>query len=98
MVDNRLYRVINHACRACGGRILKSDPDAGGNVGYRCADCGIGASGHLSNKHGQAALCFCGARMPGSSGFILRCGVNQTQGLDMPEEVVAIGVESGPAS
>lgn len=76
--------------------MLKSDPDADGVVWYRCADCGVSAHAAAADRTAHRALCFCGARMPDGSGFALRCHVNESKSLQMPEEVVAVGVETQP--
>lgn len=54
------WRLIDHACRLCGGRILTSEDGAT----HRCADCG--AAGDTLE-----AVCCCG--LPGVGPARLRC-------------------------
>jgi hypothetical protein len=53
------WKLVNHLCRKCGGRILRSVTGAGmtpgGNPIFRCADCG--ASNYAM---GPEVLCWCG--------------------------------------
>jgi len=53
------WKLEDHVCRSCGGRILKSVSGAGmtpgGNPIYRCADCGRGGS-----FFGENEICWCG--------------------------------------
>mgnify|MGYP001579254699 CR=1 FL=1 len=53
-----IYKITDHICRECDGRILEqinSGPAGGGNPVYRCADCGKASSGLLPD-----VLCWCG--------------------------------------
>lgn len=59
MSRERTWYLIDHLCRACGGRILQcatgQGPTGGGNPIYKCADCGVSTS-----ARGPSALCWCG--------------------------------------
>ena len=92
MQDKRLYRVINHVCRLCGGRLLKSDPDREGSLRVRCADCGCFADGKVVNHHIHEQLCMCGAKFPAGAKYALKCGINQLKSIEMPEECVVLPV------
>jgi len=87
--DSRLYRVINHVCRVCGGRLLKSDPNSTGGVRVRCADCGCREDGNKTNKRLHEKVCACGARLTSFGNVGLKCGVNARMSIEMPEEIVA---------
>jgi len=66
-----LFRLTEHICRSCGGRILlqtNSGPTGGGNPVYQCADCGARIS-----AMGPEPLCWCGAEMRGGASMNLMC-------------------------
>ena len=56
---HRTWRLEDHLCKACGGRILRcvtgGGMTGGGNPIYKCGDCGIATS-----AMGPEALCWCG--------------------------------------
>ena len=58
-MSERTWKLENHLCRACGGRILRcvtgTGPSPGGNPLFKCADCGITAYGMTASE-----LCWCG--------------------------------------
>lgn len=53
------WSLIDHLCKGCGGRMLRSASGAGatpgGNPIYRCADCGASTA-----SMGPESLCWCG--------------------------------------
>ena len=55
----KLYRLEDHLCRHCGGRVLRcvsgSGVTPGGNPVFMCADCGKSSCGL-----GPGGLCWCG--------------------------------------
>jgi len=59
MKNAQTWRLTDHLCKACGGRILQCATNCGitggGNPVFRCADCGASASGM-----GPDVLCWCG--------------------------------------
>lgn len=58
----RTWKIIDHLCRICNGRILKcvsgAGPTPGGNPVFKCSLCGKETSGMDSS-----ALCWCGFSM-----------------------------------
>ena len=83
--------MIAHACRLCGGRLLRSADNAQEVVRYRCANCGIykdvGAAEKVRAAH--RLLCFCGARVPGGVKLSLRCTPNPLPSLQAPDQIIA---------
>lgn len=59
MAKDRTWVLIDHLCRACGGRMLRcatgQGMTPGGNPLFKCADCGKAAS-----AMGPEVLCWCG--------------------------------------
>lgn len=53
------WTIVDHLCRSCGGRVLKSATGAGmtpgGNPIWKCADCGASKS-----STGPDGVCWCG--------------------------------------
>ena len=99
MDDSRHYRVIPHACRACGGRLLRAErEDKEALVRYRCANCGIHQDAPAENRYGHRLLCFCGAKPPGGVKLALRCVANPQQRLEAPDQIIvtAVGLTDQP--
>jgi len=75
-----LFRVTDHVCKACFGRILERElPD--GTVVSRCADCEARADGPAS------AICACGA-LPKGFRTRLVCIKNPRPREEAPSEIV----------
>lgn len=59
MNEDRTWRLTNHLCRGCGGRILRcvsgGGVTGGGNPIWKCADCGKEAAAMKPD-----AMCWCG--------------------------------------
>lgn len=70
--QNRTWKLEDHLCRSCGGRILRcvtgNGMTPGGNPLFKCADCGECISGispdvlcwcgfHHRNQHAKAYKC-----------------------------------------
>lgn len=59
MKNAQTWRLTDHLCKACGGRILQCASNCGitggGNPVFKCASCGASASGM-----GPDVLCWCG--------------------------------------
>jgi hypothetical protein len=79
------WAMIDHACRACGGRVLI----AGARV--RCADCDASATG------GPESLCWCGA-LPAGSRARLKCVRSSGAAPDFPSQIVAVECGEDAAS
>ena len=96
--DKRFYRLIPHACRACGGRLAKSRPDRRGTVYIRCMECGSTTAGPSGNRLLHKELCACGAKLASGKSDGLRCVRNRRPTLESPLEVSVIkGTPSPPA-
>ena len=57
-MKNERFTLEDHLCRSCGGRVLRllnHGPTGGGNPIFRCASCGVAASGL-----GPEGICWCG--------------------------------------
>lgn len=79
------YKIVDHVCRVCFGRILVLDSQA------RCADCG--ASGKSVKD-----VCACGALLRTGTNAGLRCVKNPEVSIECPAEIVVsyVGVEKAP--
>lgn len=88
MTETRWYKLIDHACRECGGRLLQSAPDEDGYVHVRCAECGLTAT----DKEGAAHLviCHCGLRCRDGRDARLRCIPNPNRKLPVDSEVAVV--------
>lgn len=79
MSDPDGWRILDHACRHCFGRLLQS----GSRI--RCADCGAEVHGPVQD------LCVCGAtlRQSGRSAG-LQCRVNPAPSPRQPSQIVIV--------
>ena len=77
---NPSWRLTDHACASCFGRVLVSSRGA---VIYRCANCGSEEPGRQGMEH--PPICACGMKAGGSAGF--RCVVNEPTPA-CPSEIV----------
>lgn len=76
MVDpERIWKIADHSCRHCMGRVLVSDTIA------RCSECGTEVEG------AHNALCWCGVEMPGH-GPVFECFRNPAPSVSAPQEVL----------
>lgn len=66
------WKLVDHLCSSCGGRILMSVAGAGmtpgGNPIYRCADCGKSAA-----SMGPQEICWCGFSHRGQNATAYMC-------------------------
>lgn len=66
------WKLEDHLCKACGGRILRCVSGVGltpgGNPLFKCADCGKAVTGM-----GPEALCWCGFSHRGQRTTAYRC-------------------------
>lgn len=78
-----LWRLLNHCCRHCTGRLLESEDGAV----IRCSECGKEVEGPDHKK-----LCRCGERVGGKNAG-LRCIQNPSVTPEIPFEIVVKQVE-----
>jgi hypothetical protein len=81
-VDTTTWSMVDHACRACAGRVLASADGAR----VRCAECSAEAAG------GPETICWCGA-LPAGARARLKCVRSSGATPEFPSQIVAI--ESG---
>ncbi len=76
------FYIIDHACRHCGGRVLRAVQDGDQ---YRCASCKAVTMG------GPAGICGCGL-LPGNRAGMRRfhCGPNPDEGPKSPSEIALL--------
>jgi hypothetical protein len=78
-----LWRVVDHVCKKCFGRILERDLHDG-SVAARCADCAAESDGG-----GAASLCACSA-LPKGFRTRLQCVKNDRPCEEVPSEIVVV--------
>jgi hypothetical protein len=71
-ITERTWKIEDHRCHVCGGRILRCvngcGPTPGGNPIYRCADCGLSKAGNS-----PSVICWCGFEHRGQRNNAYRC-------------------------
>lgn len=85
------WKITDHACRACLGRVLTRRTFEGKRI-YRCACCGIEREGP-----GVAELCCCGIKLRKGHGQMdsgIRCVSNPARTPENLAEIVAVSVEA----
>ena len=64
MYSHMKWKILDHLCKECGGRILQcvagGGPTGGGNPIFKCAQCPA-----ITSSMGPSALCWCGFEMRG---------------------------------
>lgn len=81
------WRISDHACRACAGRVLASADGAR----VKCADSDVSAAGDPEE------ICWCGA-LPEGSTARLKCARNEHPTPESPGAIVAIEDGEDPAA
>lgn len=76
----RLWEIVDHACRHCSGRLVRSAKYEG-SVVHRCCECGASVDGDNEN------LCWCGAEVLGH-GKIFECFPNPNKSPAIPQEIL----------
>jgi hypothetical protein len=80
--DRRGWRISDHVCRICLGRVLvTTNPD--GTETARCSNCDIEADGD------HRAICACGLKLKSGKSAGLRCVRNPNPTGEMPSRIVA---------
>lgn len=78
------WRLTDHVCRACMGRILARDGIGDRRI-YRCSNCGLEREGG-----NESVLCCCGIRFgKGQRDAGIRCVPNTNRSPECMSEVVA---------
>lgn len=95
MSGERLYRLLPHVCRSCGGRAAVSRPDRSGLVRVCCTVCDDAAEVPAGTPAPHELLCMCGVKVPGLYAVALRCVVNENRGPDMPHAYITAAVQVG---
>ena len=75
------WRITDHVCRLCLGRILTRTLDDGAEES-RCAECGSHAPGD------HRSLCACGARLRNDTDARLRCVPNPERRPEVSAEII----------
>lgn len=83
VADEIIWRIEQHVCRVCFGRILSRASEREGARVYRCADCGAQIEGAAAR-----VLCSCGTKLNARSAGI-RCEPNPKKSPEFPFEIVA---------
>lgn len=78
-----VWRIENHCCRVCFGRILSRPHGTDAKRLYRCAECGLEKEGTQTS-----VLCTCGMKLNARNAAI-RCAVNERQTPEFPFEICA---------
>ncbi len=76
----RLWEIVDHACRHCFGRLVRS-ANAEGSIVHRCCECGA------SEKGGNENLCWCGTEVLGH-GKIFECFPNPNKSSSCTQEIL----------
>ena len=85
--DDNYYRLTNHVCRICFGRVLERDI-ADDKLTFKCSNCGTETVS--ANVH---SLCCCGMKLRNSKDAGVRCLISPNQRPEMPSEIVAMQVD-----
>jgi len=83
------WEVLDHVCRVCYGRLLRTKADDG-TVLVRCAECETEVTGRVEN------LCACGAKLRNGKLAGLQCRVNAAPTTEQPARVVVVYVGAMP--
>jgi hypothetical protein len=78
--DTLLWEIVDHACKHCLGRLVRSEKLKGSAV-HRCCECGASEDGDNEN------LCWCGAEVLGQ-GKIFECFPNPNKSPSVPQEIL----------
>lgn len=77
----------DHLCRACFGRIYRSDDH---QRVWRCSNCGL-----ESSEKSVRSICCCGAKYRNGDDRKLRCQRNERHVQGISGEVVVVSVDGG---
>lgn len=84
MAIDPVWRLEQHVCRVCFGRILSRPVvDVDDRRVYRCADCGVEQEGAQAR-----VLCACGVKLNARNAAI-RCEPNERRTPEFPFEICA---------
>ena len=78
--DVLLWEIVDHACRHCLGRLVRS-VKLDRSVVHRCCECGASEEGNNEN------LCWCGAVALGQ-GKMFECFPNPNKSSSVPQEIL----------
>jgi hypothetical protein len=77
------WKIEDHACAECLGRVVSRRSETGGDRIYRCAECEVEAAGEVNS------ICCCGAKI-GEKNASVRCVRNDRRSPGHNQAVVAI--------
>lgn len=80
--DERLWRITDHACRACFARVLTHKAADGKRI-YRCSNCGTEAEGY-----DHRSVCACGMKLKTGASAGLVCRRNTAPTPEVPAEIL----------
>ena len=86
------FRLEQHVCRHCFGRLLSALVPGADTRRYVCSNCGAEAVGSAPD-----VLCSCGLRLKGRAGEAdagVRCAPNPNPTPALPSQIVAIAGDS----
>lgn len=95
-MKEQTWRLTDHVCMGCGGRVLKcatgGGMSPGGNPLWRCADCGKSGS-----DMSAACVCWCGFAHRGQHDTAYRClAFREAEGKPaLLEALAACGCQPG---
>lgn len=92
------WRIEDHVCRVCHGRIVSREVDEDGKRLYLCTNCGLEVEGRK-----PSVLCACGTKIrKGKTGQLVNAGLechrNQAQSPSFPSVIVASFAGAQPVS
>lgn len=77
------WEMLDHACRYCYGRLLRTTTDDGSIV-VRCSECETEVRERVEN------LCACGAKLRSGRLAGLKCQVNPSPTIAQPARIVVV--------
>jgi hypothetical protein len=86
------FRLEQHVCRHCFGRLLSALAPGADARRYVCSNCGAEAVGAAPD-----VLCSCGLRLKGKGGEVdvgVRCAPNPSPTPTLPSQIIAVAGES----
>lgn len=83
------FRLLDHACRICGGRLLSREKEDG-RTSLRCSECGASADALAGADSPHRLVCYCGAKLMTGVDARLRCRRNDAISPELSQEVLVM--------